>query len=140
MCIIVDANAAHRLVAGDPAGSLVLKWLLTGGGKMVVSKALLKELVPTPAGKILLGLDRAGKLMRGKETECTKLEEELRHSGNLKSNDAHVVALAKSSCCDLVFTHDKPLHVDLKNKILLGFNCSIYQSKAHRGLLSECIC
>ena len=57
----------------------------------------------------------------------------------MKSNDPHVIALVASGC-DLVYTHDQPLHQDLKNKELVPKGCSVFQAPAHKHLLGECDC
>ena len=108
MCIVVDANVAHRLNASDPDGSPVLRWLLRGKGRIVVSKPLLRELARAGLQTTLVNLDRAGRFIRGNETDCEALKNIFEAEGGFKSNDAHILALMTSTCCDLVFTHDKP--------------------------------
>lgn len=140
MCIVVDANAAHQLNSNDPAGVLVLRWLLKGRGKIVVSKELLAELSRTHLRSTLVGLERAGRMLRANEEICGPLTAKLRAEGALQSNDAHVVALVASTSCDVVFTHDQPLHRDLKNRALVNHDCAIFQDVSHNHLLGECRC
>lgn len=140
MCIVVDANAAHHLRRDDPAGTLVLNWLLRGKGKLVVSTELLQELSRTHLRTTLLSLERAGRMLRADEAVCGPLTQKLRIGGELDSNDPHVVALVASTCCDVVFTHDKPLHKDLKNSAFVKHDCAIFQNASHNHLLGECRC
>lgn len=140
MCIIIDANSAHHLRATDPAGSLVLAWLLKGRGRLVVCAETLKELARTHLSPTLLTLDRAGRLIKGDEEQYRAVKAQIESSGLLQSDDPHIVALASLQRCDLVYTHDQPLHRDLKNRELLPFTCSIYQTSSHRHLLGECNC
>jgi predicted nucleic acid-binding protein len=137
---VVDANACHKLVSDHEDGSKVLAWLLKGRGRLVVSKALLGEISMKSFGSLLLALDQAGRLFKADDDACDASTAQLKASGQLKSNDAHVVSLVINSPCDVVFTHDQPLHADLKNKNIVPNGCSIYQSANHQHLLGECLC
>lgn len=137
---MVDANACHKLNSEHDDGSKVLEWLLRGRGRLVVSKTLLSEISINSFGSLLVTLDQAGRLFRADDVACDQRADQLRASGKLKSNDAHVVSLVINSPCDVVFTHDQPLHADLKNKDIVPNGCSIYQSANHRHLLGECRC
>jgi rRNA-processing protein FCF1 len=140
MCIVVDANAANNLHAEHDAGALVLAWLLKGKGKLVVSQDNLRELFKTRLRETIVTLDRASRLCRSDDEACNGLRDKLLASGKLHSNDAHVVALVTVSGCDLVYTRDKPLHQDLKNKDLVPKGCSVFQTADHKHLLGECNC
>lgn len=140
MCIVVDANAAHHMCPTDGAGSAVLKWLLRGSGKLVVSEDVLKELKPTKLFGTILTLEQSGKLVRANDDLCSSKRAELESDGNLVSDDPHVVALVSVSKCALVFTHDQNLHADLKNKDVVSHSCAIYQTTAHKHLLTQCHC
>lgn len=140
MCIIVDANAANSLHADHDAGAIILTWLLRGKGKLVVSQDNLRELFKTRIRETILALDRASRLCKADDAACNELRDKLVADGRLKSNDPHVVALVAVSGCDLVYTHDQPLHQDLKNKELISKGCSVFQTADHRHLLGECSC
>ena len=140
MCIVIDANAAHKLRGADPDGAPVLSWLLRGRGKLVVSKELLDELARTAIRPILVTLERAGKLIRANEARCGQLVEQLTASELPVSNDVHILALVVVTTCDVIFTHDQPLHRDLKNRAVVPHHCAIYQTADHRALLGECRC
>lgn len=140
MCIVVDANACHKLNGENEDGNRVLTWLLKGRGRLVVSRFLLQEIKISSFGSLLVNLEQAGKLYRADDLACDARAVELNASGMLKSNDAHVVSLVLNSPCDVVFTHDQPLHVDLKNRDIIPNGCSIYQNSNHSHLLGECRC
>ena len=140
MCIVVDAKAAHHLRSSDAAGGAVLRWLLKGRGKLVVSKDLLRELSATHLRSTLVVLDRAGRMIRADDAKCDVMAGRLRESRQLHSNDAHVVALVATTLCEVVFTHDQPLHRDLKNRRIISHECSIFQEVSHQHLLGECRC
>lgn len=140
MCIVIDANAAHHMHAKDDDGKVVLRWLLKGPGKLIVSADLLKELAKTHLKSILLTLDRAGKLIKANDARCEATRTQIESSKLAVSNNSHVLALIVETRCDVVFTHDQPLHRDLKNKAIVPHQCSIYQNASHRGLLGACHC
>jgi rRNA-processing protein FCF1 len=139
MCIIVDANASHKMNGDHPDGSLVLKWLLHGKGKLVVSNELLSELTLTRFRDTIIVLDQAGRVCRVDEHRCSEYKDIVTSSGLMVSDDPHVLAIILSSDCDLIFTNDQPLHRDLKNRELVR-PVSIYQTARHRALLGECRC
>lgn len=139
MCIIVDANAAHKLNGVHPDGIPVLKWLLRGNGKLVVSSEILSELTRTMFIETILDLDRAGRVCRVNEDEFHEVKQRILQSGALSSDDPHVVATVICSGCDIVFSSDQNLHKDLKNRQLVR-SCAIYQVAAHSALLGTCRC
>lgn len=139
MCIVVDANVSHKMAGDHPDGSCVLRWLLYGRGKLVVSEEILAELVRTPLSTTILVLDQAGKICRVDEDDFTRYKEQVINSGMMVSNDPHILAVILTSQCDLVFSNDKPLHRDLKNRHLVP-DVSIYQTARHKKLLGECRC
>ena len=140
MCIVIDANAAHHLRSDDVAGAAVLRWLLRGRGKLVVSNELLKELSVTHFRATLVVLDRARKIIRANEHRCAQQKQMLINGGQMRSDDEHVLALVSTTACDVVFTHDQALHEDLKNKSIIAHHCSIFQYESHQHLLGECRC
>lgn len=140
MCIIVDANSAHNMKADNEDGVHVLRWLLLGGGKLVVSSDLLEELNRTNLKEILITLDRARRLVRADDGDCTRERALIVASDLPRSDDLHVIALVNSSGCELIYTKDQNLHSDLKNRQIVAHKCSIYQNADHRHLLQECRC
>jgi rRNA-processing protein FCF1 len=140
MCIIIDANVAHKMLGKDKDGLAVLRWLLFGQGRLVVSFDLLNELRKTKISSILIELDRTGKLIRVNQEKCNILRTKFQANVNVISNDFHLLAAIVVSECEIVFTHDKKLHKDIKNKALVPHRCSIYQTYKHSFLLNKCQC
>lgn len=126
--------------ASNPAGAAVLRWILKGRGKAVVSQQLLRELNKTQFGNVIKTLDQAGKICRVDDDLCDQESEKIKLSGFMRSNDPHVLALLRLSGCELIFTHDKLLHEDIKSKMILRASCKIYQTEDHADLLGECRC
>lgn len=66
-------------------------------------------------------------------TETTKLKQ----SGLCKSDDAHILALARISRARILYSYDRALHRDFKNRALIHPKGQIYQTAAHVSLLDN---
>lgn len=108
MCIILDANCLHDLVNRSEAGLPVLEWLLNPRKQagLIVGGKLYDELRRAGFGRrfieTLTVLSQAGRLHRFTGPQIERVTDELERGGECKSNDAHVVALALVSECNLV--------------------------------------
>lgn len=138
MCIIVDANAARDLSLPTDDGRPVLNWLLRGKGALIVGGLLKRELGRGGLRATLVVLNQAGRLHSLDDDKVRKVADKIEK--HCCSDDCHVVAAAILSGCRLLFTKDKNLHKDMKNKDILNPTASIYQSKAHQHLLTDCDC
>lgn len=113
MCIIVDACCANDLGNKDlPQGKLILDWI-KGGGKIVSGGRLEDELKGTRLQSLLASWSSAGRLISINSAKVQAEIEQLDLTA-LRSNDAHVVALARLTGAQVVVTRDKPLMTDLK--------------------------
>jgi rRNA-processing protein FCF1 len=140
MCIIVDANCIHELAAPTNDGKPILKWLLTGKGGLIVGGLLKDELDRGGLRATLAELNRAGKLHTLDDSKLSEVSGRLKKDGRCRSNDPHVIAVAIVSGCRLIFTKDKKLHKDVKNRKILNPTASIYKSRKHHHLLEPCNC
>ncbi|WP_151178318.1 PIN domain-containing protein [Hypericibacter terrae] len=139
MCIIVDANVINDLNTPTEDGAPVLKWLLTGGGGLIVGGELKRELARSHKMRTtMVTLSQAGKLHSLDDKEVQAIAEKIKP--NCRSNDPHVIAAAVRSGCRLIFSRDHDLHKDAKNKSILSPTAAIYQTKAHQHLLEPCQC
>lgn len=119
MCLIVDANTAG-LFLGE-AGP-VRDWLGSAKGKprLVVGGLLTEELGKlTEVRRLLVELNRAGRLRSFSSAEVQTRATALKSSGDLRSNDSHVIALAQLSGARTLATHDTALMSDFRNKRLI---------------------
>ena len=133
MKIIIDANCCHKMTASDADGRPVLKRLLSGKLLLCLSTNLKKELAITPMGDVYKELILAGLI---KEYHHGVPEEEEVVKKNCKSNDNHIIALARLSNCRLLFSQDKPLHADFTNlKLVPSPKGKVYQHAKHEHLL-----
>ncbi|MCI0459092.1 MAG: type II toxin-antitoxin system VapC family toxin [Gemmataceae bacterium] len=145
MCIIIDANVAHKF--GQPPHDDVIpvvSWLLNRKhrNQAVIGGRLRKEL--RDAGqtiqRFLIRLARAGRLVDVPDEEVNAEEEVVRklfeEEGIEGADDPHILALARVSGARLLISHDKSsrLHELFKdNRFVKGGK--IYQKPSHKGLL-----
>lgn len=133
MKIIVDANCCHKMTSSNADGYPILRRLLSGKLVLCLSPTLKKELAVTPMGDIYKELILAG-LIREFEGRVSEEEDIVKKS--CKSNDNHIIALARVSNCRLLFSQDKPLHADFTNlKLVPSPKGKVYQSAKHEHLL-----
>lgn len=137
MCIIVDANRMADFYGHAADAQPVLDWLLGRDGGLVLGGALKDEHEKSTSEhrtRLWLQLKRAGRLYEPPRAEVDAETQAL--TGKTASNDAHVLALARLSGARLLYTDDRPLMADWKNKTLLDRpRGSIYQTAKHRPLL-----
>jgi hypothetical protein len=133
MKIIIDANCCHKLTASNADGLPVLKRLLCGKLMLCLSETLRREIALTPLIDIYKELVLAGFVTEfdgGVDAEANSI------NPNCKSNDSHIVALARISKCRLLFSQDKPLHSDFTNlKLVPSPKGKVYQNRKHEHLL-----
>ncbi len=123
MCAIVDANVVSEILGKgiSPAGEAFRKWVEGRKGKLMTGGELRVEL--TKSGEYMswareLGLN--GTLQRVNEDELNDQIEKLKREHVCRSNDHHIIALAQVSGARLLFTNDKALTKDFKNKDLIA--------------------
>lgn len=123
MCAIVDANAA-REVFGDsppPVAEKFLEWLERGSGRLVVGGKLLKELEDGSPSFRSWGQTAllAGKMRTVNESEVDARTEEIEQEGAFRSDDPHILALAQVSGARLLYSNDRDLSDDFRDKRLI---------------------
>ena len=121
----------------------VVDWLFNKRqGGLVYGGRLAGELGKVAAGRrILTAALRAGIAILIDEERIETEEINLQSSGLLRSNDPHVIALAKVGGARVLFSHDQALHADFTNPQLLNRpRGKIYQNSSHQGLLTGSAC
>ncbi len=139
MCVIVDANLASR-VFQEPAEAdfaPVLKWILEQGGELVFGGHLATELARMEKPRrFLRALLQAGRARRVSDESLDAEEMVVEATGHCRSNDQHVLALARVSGARTLCTHDRDLQRDFRDpKLVSHQRGSIYQRKEHAHLL-----
>ena len=121
MCAIVDVNVSHEVfgIKRPEAGERFFKRLNSGSLHLVVSRKLLAELNDGNAQKWIQEGINAGIVHQETTSTVDEREEELSREGRCLSNDAHIIALGQISGARLLYSNDKKLHVDFKNKLLI---------------------
>jgi len=140
LCIIIDANVAGRVFVQHPDGDAapVLSWLTSEkrDGRLVYGGRLCAELERTSARRFLAALVRAGRAVRVADEDVHREEGLVARTGRCKSDDQHVIALARLSGARTLYSLDRSLQADFKNPALVcdPRGC-IYTKAAHRRLL-----
>jgi predicted nucleic acid-binding protein len=139
MCLIIDANLAATVFGpSDARFAPLLRWL-EGKGCLVFGGKLTEELARVgSARRYLVELYRAGRARKIEPADLRAEEARIEAIGGLRSNDTHVLALARASGARTLCSHDKNLHLDFKNRQLIDHPPgAIYQkaTKRNRHLL-----
>lgn len=119
MCLIVDANVAKEFLT--QAGP-VTAWLSRSkvNPRLVAAGKLLKELVLiAEARRLLVVLQRDGKLRGADPARLQSEERRLHAAGHCQSNDRHILALAIITGARTLATSDKKLMRDFRNKLII---------------------
>lgn len=123
MCAIVDANVVAEVFGRKrpPAGAKFFDWINGGNGRLVVGGRLLEELDRSSEEfKIWRqGATLAGRMRVIDPSEINARTRELQNEGKCASNDLHVLALAQVSGARLLYSNDRALQRDFKNKNLI---------------------
>ena len=125
MCAIVDANVGHEVFDPDRqtgAGRFFYNWLMRpNGGTIVVGGALLRELNRSEAFRRFFG-DRllANRARLIPDDDVGRAQEQIRSQGSHSSNDEHILALARVSGARLLFTNDRALQDDFRDRSIVG--------------------
>jgi len=122
MRIIIDANRPGIFLSSpqDENVAPIHEWLNRRHGFLVYSTgAEFANEIGAKARKQLQGYVQAGsaKLISSSELEADK--QYLQRDSNVKSDDHHILALARVSGSRLLYTCDKNLKTDFKNKSLI---------------------
>ena len=144
MCIIVDDNRLGNFLAepADKDAAPIREWLNRKGGSILYSTGgeFAQELGKKAKTK-LQNYSRAGK---AKLFPASKFEQDLRDlqaQGGLRSNDPHILALARASGARLLYTRDRDLITDFKDRRFIDKpRGKIYSGAANANLLTRLAC
>ena len=142
MCIIVDANRMGALLADPPEedAAPVRRWIDTGRGSVVYSTGgkFAKE-IQGRARQRLLRYSQAGRARFVPEDRFVDDQNTLK--GQIRSDDPHVLALARATGVRLLYTGDADLIADFKDKAFLDRpRGKIYSGAANANLLTKSVC
>ena len=135
MCVIVDASLEGRFFRLDPELLPLWKWIDDGNAVLVVGGKLTRELFKNNRARdqIQTWL-RAGLAHQVPPSDVATEASEIK--GRCKSNDSHVIALARLSGARLLCACDSDLEDDFRNPALINKpRGSIYKRASHTSLL-----
>lgn len=114
MCIIIDTCSANVISSNScEISRIILDWIKKRG-RVVSGGELHTELMKTPLRPLILSWSSAGRFAL---IDQNKIDHEVGQFDLklLKSNDSHVVALARASDSSAIITGDDLLITDIKN-------------------------
>ena len=138
MCMIVDANVLGMflLQPKNPDTAPIHEWLGGGWGSIVYSNGGRFETDIAPRNRErLAGLVRAG---QARLVPRERVEPHEAEFGNIRSNDPHVLALAQAAGVRLLYTRDRKLRADFRDRKFIGG--TIYRDRRDGRLLTDDAC
>ena len=144
MCIIVDNDRLGRFLSDptDNDSTPIRTWLDRGRGLVVyATDGGFREEIARAAKSRLAEFVRAGRAIHIPVDRFADDERELRASDRLRSDDPHVLALARASGARLLYTGDVDRMADFKDKRLIDNpRGKVYTRAANRRLLTRSAC
>lgn len=141
MCAIIDASVAGKAFAKPCHADFkpLWHWVEHRDGRIILGGLLSDELDRLPnVRQRLAELRRAGLALRVRKEAVDEQEKEVRRSGLCRSDDPHVIALARVSGARVLCTNDRNLEIDFTNRQLLPApKGKIYKKASHKGLLKH---
>jgi hypothetical protein len=141
MCVIIDANRAGIFFSAPVSDDYkpVVRWITERHGRLIYGGRLEEELQRLrDAVRTLRQWSLAGQAVRVEPSHLTAEEDQVRKSGLCRSNDSHVIALARFSGARVLCTDDRTLMRDFRNPSLIDNpRGSIYQNRSHAHLLDH---
>ena len=142
MCIIVDANMLGKFLAEPPDedSKPIKDWLQRKSGRLIYSTGgKFSNEVKGRAREQLLTYYRSGLADRFLSSDFKDDEEELRE--NIKSDDPHILALARASGARILYSSDKDLIEDFKDKRFVDQpRGKVYSGARNARLLTRSAC
>ena len=142
--MIVDANRVGRFLADPPDEDVapLRNWIESGKGQMVYSTGgQFAEEIGGKARQRFGEYYRAGIARRISHDDFAEIEQDLRNDRRLRSDDPHVLALARYSGARLLFSGDPDLIKDFKSPHIINKpRGKVYSGAGNTGLLKRSHC
>ena len=122
MCAILDANVVGQVFGRNrpSAGQAFFDWLHSDRGRLVVGGQLRRELdANTTFRQWRVQAVLAGRVTLLNDDAIDSRARQLQKESTCRSDDEHIVAVAQFSGARLLYTNDKALQSDFKNKALI---------------------
>ena len=149
MCVIVDADKTGELLKiPAPAEALPLsEWLGRGGTLVYSTGGEFARQFPEGTRRRIAKFFRNIRLVRIQPGKVREKMRALPAKGKLRSDrksgpgDRHILALALASRAEVLYTGDRDLMGDFRDKeVMGGLRGKIYSGEKSRGLLRPDIC
>ena len=144
MCIIVDTNRLGAFLADPPDDDSrpIHKWVERGAGSIVYSTGgRFAQEIQGRAKTKLANYVRAGRAKLIPGSLFTDDARNLKARADLRSDDPHVLALARAAGVRLLYTGDGDLISDFTNKRLIDRpRGKVYSGARNAGLLTRSVC
>jgi len=141
MCVIIDADLAGRVFATPRQAEFVplWHWVERKDGVIVYGGKLAGELKKVGnAWRYLRQLNAAGRAHHEPDTTVLPEEEHVAGLGICRSDDPHVIALARITRARVLCSADRNLHADFTNPQLINQpRGRVYQNAGHAHLLKH---
>ena len=136
MCLILDNNQWGDFLNKKPDMLPIHNWLDKQQGKLVYSNHEGFNELSAKYQKSLKNYKQQGKTRFVPKEKVEEKMKEIKKSHQIKSNDTHILGLAKAESVKALCSKDRNLHEDFK-EIIKGH---VYQTKAHEHLLTRDLC
>jgi hypothetical protein len=141
LCVIIDTCVAGHVFSVPREADYVplWHWLEKKDGKLVYGGHLARELGRSgKTVRLLAELKRSGRALECCRQDVDKHERAVRKLGLCRSNDPHVIALARVSGARILCTNDADLQTDFKDQRLLSSpRGQIYKKASHKAILKH---
>lgn len=149
MCAIVDANRWHEVFSPKrtDAGAAFHKWLSSKRGFAVLGGKLRREIANgVERMRQVQGLLQKGMVAPTPDARVDDETKRIERSGGFRSDDPHILALARVSGARLLYTNDRDLQNDFKSAEFVA-DGKIYSTlettkhtRGQRDLLKRQVC
>ncbi|CCD83654.1 protein of unknown function [Bradyrhizobium sp. ORS 285] len=138
MCLIIDNNVAHEVVQKSRSAMPIIKALDCRKVMLATGGLHLQELLGNKMGRLIKELIRNGRARNFSGPIIESKTKEYEANESVRSDDPHILALAAVSGARVLYTRDKDLIGDFRNKSLISPRGSIYSSERNEHLLRRC--
>ena len=143
MCMIIDTNVLGQFLSEPQSQDCepIYRWVGRGGRIIYSSGGQFDREIRGVTKTKLNELARSGSAILVDAGKIQKFEAAVERDGFCKSNDFHILALAKFSGARVLYTRDRNLIEDFRNKAVIDNpRGKIYSGKANRNLLKSSTC
>ena len=143
MCIIVDASVLGKFLSEPPNEDAlpIHNWLTRRRGKLVYSTGgkFAEEIVGKARERLLVYVRADMAVEEPRERELREQEQAL--AADIRSDDPHILALARVSGARLLYTEDGDLMTDFKDKRFVDRpRGKVYSRAANESILRRARC